>query len=477
MKNILKPFSVIIFSLFLFIGACDDGSGVESFDLGSVVEDPPLDNPDSAEKMSIKFLPSANAKADFQIVHYQVLPTFDFESSCEIDKDEASNKDLTCVADVNEQDLYFHGLRIQFILPTGMCHYVKFYNHWHWNREYGSGPPVVWVRNYLDDLNKPSGTPECFVQNSDGNWYPSDPNADGLPANNGVLGTGTNCENLGGLAGLELTSIDSSSGKPRCIYDRSHVNGVNCCTGNYTLVKETIDNSTELDPISKGSVILTDQSYGSQQVSQCLAGPAMADGSWPKSSLGYPVPRVYFTRESGFADRYVIKPPMEIFNVGHNQIVSNWHAGVESGNRHQHVGTISGRTSLLPIFHDPIEDRSGDFFHIPGQSPYEFHCLDEADDVLHRIRLYVREYNTRREFLNFIANPINGTQDADRTGVEGGGGVNDCEGFIGGPCNDYSDADDFNPNVIGSSPPYNCSTSEGALFSFSAQGCFPATQR
>jgi hypothetical protein len=463
------------------MGACDEGDGLGSFDPRSVNEDPPIDNPDTASSMAIKFLPSADGKETYTTFQYQVQPTVDFSSTCAIATNETSNKDLSCVLDVNEQDLYFHGLRIEYVLPSGMCDYVRFYNHWHYSWEVGSGPPAIYIRQYRNDASDESGNPECFVLNSDMTWYPSNPFLDGLPGDGAVLGTGADCQALTGAAGLELSSINVSNNVPQCIYNHKDTSeGPNCCYGSYYRINETIDNDTSVDAISKSSITTNSLTYNGStkpNYSKCLAGPAMVDGAWPKTIGGIPMGVVYYTRDNGIAERYAISAPTKVHNIGHNQIVANWHAGVEGGTTHSHTGAVTGRTSLLPIFHDPVEDRSGDFVHLPGQSPYEFQCLDEDFEIKHRIRWYVREYNTQREFLTFLSNPVNGSQDADRTGVEGGLGVNDCEGFLGARCNDRSDADDFFPNAIGQNPPYDCSLSEGFSFSYSVNSCFPGDDK
>ncbi len=483
MIRLLKTFTILIFVSFLAVSACDDGAeSVGSFDSGSGTEDPPPQDADSATALQVKFLSSADDEEDFEMFSYQVLPTFDATSECTIETTETSNQDLTCVTDVNEQDLYFHGLRLEFVIPTGMCDYFRFRNHWHWDQEAGSGPPNVWLRTYTNDAGEVSGTPECFVQNSDGVWSPSDPSADGLPADGAVLGTGDNCAALtAGAAGLELDSIDEESGLPKCVYDNTLTEGDNCCSGLYNITREIVDNqdtpasaSVAADPISKGTEAELNLSYGTSGVGQCLSGPGAFDSEWPGTTDGIPRAAIYYTRETGLSDRYVISPAVEVLNEGQNQAVANWHEGVQGvSTRHQHAGTVSGRTSFEPIFHDPIEDRSGDYFHTPGQSPYQFECLDEDLEIIHRVNLYVREYNSRAEFASFIANPVDGNQDADRTGTEGGGGANDCEGFLGGVCNDRSDADDFNPDTPGDVPPYDCNSSEGSRFSSSLIGCFP----
>ena len=484
MKSLFKFLSFFVILSFLAIGACDQGGDVDGFPGGgpSQRDDGPPPDPDAAEQLSVKFIDSRDAQETFEYFQYQVLPTFDASSTCKIDKIETTNKDLSCVVDVNEQDLYFHGMRIEFVIPTAMCDYFMFRNTWHYDQEFGYGPPAIWIRKYESDSGEPSGNPECFVRNSDGVWYPSDPRLDGFPADGGVIGTGEDCNSLDpNGTGLELFNISTQNNQPRCIYDKTPGGGSdNCCRGSYSLTLETVDNEDTLgdtpDRISKGSETLTDLAWGPDDVGECISGTAVVDAGWPKNDDGTPIARVYYTREQGIADRYEIPEPLNTFNQGDNHLVANWHAFVEgTDTRHEHAGPVTGRTSYLPIMFDPIEDRSGNSLRA-AQVPYEFHCLNEDFETIHRIRWYIREYNTEAQFQNFIANPINGSQDADRSGVEGGGGVNDCEGFLGNRCNDLSDIDDFAPNVPGDTPPYDCSASEGANFAPSSgtyTGCFP----
>lgn len=482
MKNIFRGFTLFVLAGFLSIGACDSGDNTTGYEDGSSKEDDgPVPDANTADQMYVKFLSSKDGEESFETFQYQVLPTFDASSTCKIDKTETSNKDLSCVVDVNEQDLYFHGLRIEFVIPTGMCDYTQFRNTWHYDQEMGSGPRAIWVRRYVNDQAEPSGTPECFVRNSDGVWYPSDPRLDGLPANGGVLGTGDDCTNLGtqpiaNASGLEMSFINPQTLESRCIYDKTDDSGGdNCCRGNYDQFLEVIDNQDTpdpADPISKGTEVTTNLQWGPAGFGECVSGTAVVDTNWPKVG-DVPVPVIYYTREAGQSDRYEIPEPALTFNNADNHLVANWHSYVEGvDTRHEHTGPISGRTSYLPIMFDPIEDRSGDFQHIPAQIPYEIQCMNEDFETIHRIRMYIREYNTEQQFQDFIANPQNGTQDADRTGTEGGGGVNDCEGFLGNNCNDRSDPDDFAPDTPGDTPPYDCSSGQGGVFG-AYTGCFP----
>ncbi|MCB0391353.1 MAG: hypothetical protein KDD58_08680 [Bdellovibrionales bacterium] len=478
MKSFFKPLTIILFGTFLVIGACDEGAGNAPGlcdNCSSTSPDGPPPDPDTAEELYVKFLDSADGNEVFEYFEYEVLPSFDVSKTCRVTKGETSNKDLSCVVDVNEQDLYFHGMRIEFVIPTGMCDYFTFSNYWHYDQEVGTGPPGIWIRKYVNDVGEPSGNPECFVQNSDGNWYPSDPTADGLPADGGVLGTGDNCASLSANAGLELYNIDPDSSTPFCRYDQSPT-GTNCCRGRYNLYIETVDNQNGTgdppNPIGKGTEPRFNIEYGNQEYGNCISGTAVVDSNWPKTVNGIPMRQIWYTREKGLSDRYEIPAPNSINNEADNHLVSNWHAYVEgTDTRHDHQGNINARVSYLPIFIDPIEDRSGDFFHIPGQPSYEFRCMNEDLETIHRMRWYIREYNSEAQFQNFIANPVNGSQDADRNGVEGGAGVNDCEGFLGDACNDRTDPDDFVPDVPGDTPPYDCSSSEGARFS--GGSCFP----
>ncbi|MCB0355434.1 MAG: hypothetical protein KDD40_00415 [Bdellovibrionales bacterium] len=486
MNSLFKPLTIFMLSLFLVVGACDEGGiGSEVGECGddcssnSTPDGTPPD-PDTAEELYVRFLDSEDGEESFEYFEYQVLPTFNASSTCRVDKTETSNQDLSCVIDVNEQDLYFHGMRIEFVIPTGMCDYFTFNNHWHYDQEMGSGPPEIWVRQYRDDEGNPNGPEECFVRNSDGIWYPSDPNLDGLPTVEGeVFGTGDSCGSLSAGADLELWSINTDNFTPRCKYDRSLGGGDNCCRGTYNVTIETLDNSDTSgfdggDGFGRATEVITDRSYGPIGAGECISGQAVVDDDWPKTSTGWPVGRIYYTREKGISDRYKIKAPISAFHESDNHLVANWHAYVEGvDTRHQHAGNTVVRTSYLPIFYDPIEDRSGDYILAPAQPSYEFHCMNEDFETIHRLRWYIREYNTEAQFQNFIANPVNGTQDADRSGTEGGGGANDCEGFLGNACNDRTDADDYNPDTPGDTPPYDCSSSEGARFGGGLTGCFP----
>lgn len=354
-------------------------------------------------------------------------------------------RDLVCAIDVNEEDLNINGIKLEVNVPSKMCYYISVQFPWHYNFEVGQGPEKVFVRNYEDDSGMPSGDRECFVKVAGKGWYPNNPKNDLLPPHRGVIGTGASCDDLSYLGEgkpsyIEIHSVDGGSLHPNCDYDQAESGGPNCCFGKYDLISETIDNEDSPgDSMARSTKLFQGLQYNSSHsISQCLAGPSASDRHWPKNKFGYPLATVYETYKKGLNIEKWLKGPSQVYKSNNNHELANWYGeALGTSSLHDHFGPNSNIFSTRPIFYDPIEDRSGDVI-TSGQIPYELRCLNESAETIHRIRLFIREYNTVQAFLNFQAHPINGTQDAN----ESRGGVNN-----------FTDADDFAPQGK-TSPPY-----------------------
>ena len=65
-------------------------------------------------------------------------------TDCKISvNEESGTEDLFCILDVMEGDLWYQEMTLQYNMPAGMCSYLGFLPHWHFNYEVGYGPPYV----------------------------------------------------------------------------------------------------------------------------------------------------------------------------------------------------------------------------------------------------------------------------------------------------------------------------------------------
>ncbi len=416
----LRIYSIIIFSALVL--SCSGGSSVNTFE-GSSDAESVLPSPATSDSFYVKLTKSTSKVNNFDYMLYKILSgstsDFDFSDTCKVAKNGSANQDLTCVIDVNEKDIFYYPAQFEFVVPPGMCDYVEFGNYWHYNYEVGTGPTSIYIHQVLD-ANGVFQNADCII--------------DGVAS--------ADCSSVGNWT-YDEASIDAEKGTATCVYDYSANggDGPNCCVGTYALTveRETVGGATPGSTFTGPDV--TD--WGGSVEGGCVTGPAVSDTAWPKTSDGFPTGVFYPTRDEGVAIRYDLKTPYESFNNFDNQEIANWHAGILGDTRHTHH--VGATTSILPILIDPIADRSGTLLPT-AQDPYVFLCTDSAREILHRIRVYIREYDTTEAFDAFKASPVDGTQDTDKSGTEGGGGANDCLGFTGSACNDYNDLDDFLPS-------------------------------
>jgi hypothetical protein len=111
-------------------------------------------------------------------------------------------------------------------------------------------------------------------------------------------------------------------------------------------------------------------------------------------------------------------------------------AGVSTD--HTHTGYVaSATTSVKPYYLDPIDDRDGTAI-TEGNDAYTFICMDEGYEAIHRIKVYVREFDTRADYDQYISSS-GVIYNPDLRGLSAPAS---CIGLFG-PCNDYYDSDDF----------------------------------
>lgn len=333
-----------------------------------------------------------------------VRASTDFSTACSISPS-AAQTDIDCIIDIPEGDLYTNGITLSYNVPPVMCKYLRQTPYWFYNKEVGIGAKNITLNNTFNASGDLTGTACVF---------------DGVAA--------PTCAD-------DEVSIDSSGGST-CVYDNSSSGGANCCFGakNITTNKITPSGTT---------TTFLGSSWGGDLI-DCIGGPGKTN--WPSNLLSpndVPLSQVRLAL-SGLKDTFKVNAPLGTVSTSSNTGISNYYHSTN----HTHVGFVDPRSTNLPYFIDPVDDRSGtpipsptldaNNFLVPAEDAYRFECLDEAHEVKHRIKVYIREWNSYLDFTQYIAGA--GTPAVfDRGGAEG---APTCAG-ITGPCNDIGDNDDF----------------------------------
>lgn len=390
-----KRFAVLFIFIAIFSGCGDELPSSDTDSSSSTV-----DNPEVGVVQETAFY--VRLYDDGKLPYY-MSKLGDFSTNCSIAAGQTGQA-LDCVLDVNELDLYYNGISLQYNVPSTMCNYVQFSTYWYYNFEVGTGPSTI-VINQTKDV--------------DGNLLSNSCVIDGT--------TEADCE---GTEAIYSAATDTLS----CVYDHTPSDGPNCCLGNYT--------KTHNITVSGGSATtsITTGTWGGSKVSACIGGPGKTDWqSYNKS--GYPTGVIYYTPSIGLNEKYQITAPIKSTNSGSNFPIANFY----TSSKHTHTGYNSSRSSSIPFFINPLDDRSQDVLY-SGNPAYTWRCLDKNDEVINQIRVYVREWNTYSEFVKY-GTTSGASGDPDIGGYEG----STCDYMSSGfECNDLKDLDDKSETVYNS---------------------------
>ena len=407
---------------------------------------------------------------------------------CKISKDErSSTEDLYCMFEVLEGDLYYHQIEFEYNVPRGMCEYLSFQTHWHYNRPSGYGPETVYSvstkrpsslsRKYCpspapqagglcsselysdcEDSSgdgEESGTPVtcyghiegkfCLSEQVQIRWCPDDPDAVGI-CDRTDCKDNKETENL--KKGICVTLENSNKCKENVndlcgdYYDSEE--GVNCCLGEYTLVNGTDFSEKKDTP------------WGGTGLKKCIGG--LGRTSWSiYTKNGLPDEDLKMVT-SGYFGHYEVPPlkdSLEVFvknkeihrDKKNSLVIANYFEGIED-------------KTDLPKFYksDPDHDSTSALTPLDRDGhPYiTWSCEDSSREVKHRIHLIIREWNTREEFEEFKT-----TAGSDGDPDIGDNEGNECEYYESedkylkddGRCNDMVDVDDWTSTPNNSSHP------------------------
>ncbi len=255
----------------------------------------------------------------------------------------ADEKEITCIVDLEELDLFFHGLTITATAPYASCKYVGSRPQFYSVAPVGYQPTdVLYEMDAAGAFEDPSGNVLGInVGNTDPDIYYR------------INGTWVTHEDLYGSAAAAVDDL-------RCPYDYSDLgtfsNGQNCC---YTEYNKLIDND--------GTPESTREDWGGS-LSDCYRGAGIQD--WER------------TNGNGF--------PIELIEE------------VDDAD-----GLTSTFTITAPIADDELEEQVGVANYFSGGTPpralsdgnpyYWYKCYDANREVQFQVNVLVREWNTANE--------------------------------------------------------------------------------
>jgi hypothetical protein len=392
-----------------YLMSCTGGSASSSFgssSSGSLVDKIPDGMSNGIVDPSFLYVGVESKTNDVAHVHKDGM----FGTNCAIDPN-SSLQDIKCIVDVPEAELYMHGLELKYNVPAGMCRYLARETYWFWNHEIGFGPSSIVVN----------------VTVTDGSVTASSCQFDG----GGVVPCNSSIEAL----------VNTSSPAPviKCIYDHSSLEGGrNGCLGTYSLTVNTTTITSGTPPTTSNSTSTSTVQWGGTVGP--LVGGAGRNG-WQIGPEGLPL-RIYTASHLGLLNQtYKINPPIDTSGVGYfvgaPRLTALEIANYYTPALNIHDGYTTGATSDQPYALQPIDDFSGSPI-VGGNDSYLFECIDQAHEVLHRIKVYVRDWDTYQDYYDYITSKGTTEVPDRRVGSEGG----TCTGIYG-PCNDYPDFDDL----------------------------------
>lgn len=345
-----------------------------------------------------------------------VHSTAGFATPCAINKASVANEDITCIMEIPEGDLYGKNTKMLFNIPPGdMCRFTVRAPYWFYNHEVGQAPSSINVS--VDNTVNASGDITASTYSCTFDGGAADPGCDNNP------------ELVPTLAPFEQSFS--------CNYDKTAEDGPNCCFGKFTRITTISTNGA--NPQTSTVKGLWGGSYNT-----CIGGPGKTNWSL-KSKEGIPAWMLEFTQTTGNKGTQEITAGANLADgAGISASTASIHAANYYGDaaNHTHTGfVISTDITTAPYFINPIDDRSGTRI-APTQNSYEFRCLDAAFEIKHRIRVFIREWDTLPDYQTYISS-AGATVVPDR-GADLEPGVN-CSAIaaIGEGCNDKYDIDDF----------------------------------
>ena len=245
-KTIKFVFTLIVTSALLFSCRGKEETSSEGGNGGSGDASKDTEKPGAIDTTAFSVTYQADTKYTYYAHKGTGAASEDWTAACAVTPADTV-RDITCVVEASELDLFFFGVGLRVNVPPSMCSFL------------------VQRRPY-------------FYR-----YLPGFGNA------TGVDNTAGSIVNSGVAAGANTLT---------CQYDYKAINGPNCCEGTYTKI---VYSNTNVGTAT------ANQSWGGK-AANCIAGPA-ADLS-PKAENGYPLGVIEFIEGVGFNNGYFLTPPI-----------------------------------------------------------------------------------------------------------------------------------------------------------------------
>ena len=333
---------------------------------------------------------------DFMLYEMDEGPGTDCKISV---NEESATEDLYCMLEVSEGDLWFQEITLEYNVPPGMCSYLAFMPHWHYNQPTGKGPTQVYTCIYSTGSGNNQEEEERYTTQDHTRGESCRPNVD-----------------------------YKKEIKDLCpiLFDRTGGEGGNnsglgyCCIGTYRVY---------------GSDDKKGGKWGGD-IKNCIGG--LARMNWTAHDTdGYPAVITKQTGNKIFSDTYTLKPLFDKIDQSSRSSLptANYILGMEDGPQ--------DKINENRLFYEPTKEKQFRTNLKEGKPFTTWACLDQNKEVKHTIKLIVREWNTQEEFIRFKES--NGSRgDPDVVGAEGSG----CDYYENktlsfGDCDDLDDIDKF----------------------------------
>lgn len=318
---------------------------------------------------------------------------------------------IQCILDMDELDIWTHDITMNIELPGTMCAYLGQYMYHFAGAKVGTPPSAVY---YLEDPESgdKSGVKFCFPGSSCV-YNPASPNAS----------TGVYDQGDSPIVNRSSAAWDFNNDKGiRCPYDYSILKSSypNCCIGSYI-------------PVAVNSLDLTDIEYGDPidwggDLSSCFFGGGMRDALSKVSAgpfSGMPYYHITEVIGNGYGTEYTVPKYPYISSDFVNLFTANYFNPSDHTDPSETCPAVSNQVSNGPA---SCPGPSGGLSVLPdsdtfaqeeiyGWPFYTFDCLDNNLEVVARIDVMIREWNTRGELAKKASgNPdITGAEDAPFT--------------------------------------------------------------
>lgn len=403
-------------------GKVSSGSGAfGSIDVPSTA---PATTPTSQDETDAGFF-NVTAKFGNEKLANYIHKSTDFSSACAISKNATTSEDIQCIVEVPEGNLNASALSLNINAPPGMCEYLVETPYYFYNKPIGQGPEEINISfNVSTDASGaiiPAGTTSACT-------------AKDLASNASTVPCSSIPDLIVGMSPMATYTATCAYGE--------------CCFGTRKITVTTTATNPSGD-VSTNTVI-DDKQWGPKNMLLCIGGLGKQGWGALSKDNNTPISALSPTAASGLNYARTLTSPISLVQSS-NIHVANYSNPIMN----QHRGFVSTRVSNLPYAIDPIDDLSGHLIPAANDS-YTYECVDEAYETKHRIKVYIRDWDTMPDYTAFISSK-GVTFNPDRPNDVSP--APNCDSLPGAACDYSDDWDDLLyrtiPYELGATAPYS----------------------